>query len=85
MLRKLRWRILKKILTEVSRYKVRDIAYFLNERDECTKRKAFINHWNNAVLKPMEESDGFVYIIYTNDAGQTSKGWMLKRELIQVK
>jgi serine/threonine-protein kinase len=68
-----------------SRYKVRDIAYFHNEPDESTKRKAFINHWNKAVLKPMDERDGFVYIIYTNSAGQTSKGWMLKRELIQVK
>lgn len=67
------------------RYKVRNIAYFHDEPDESTKRKAFINHWNNAVLRPMNEKNGFIYVVYTNSEGQTSKGWLSKAELLQVK
>ena len=67
------------------RYKVRNVAYFHNEPDAGTRRQAFINHWNNAVLKPLDEKNGFVYIVYTNDQGQTSKGWLAKSDLIKVK
>jgi hypothetical protein len=56
-------------------------VYFHDEPDEKTRRGAFINHWNKAVLKPLDEVNGFVYVVYTNHWGQTSKGWMLKKEL----
>ena len=59
-------------------------AHFHNEPDESTRRAAFINHWNKAILTPTEERDGFVYIIYTNHQGQTSKGWMKKSDLKPV-
>jgi serine/threonine protein kinase len=65
----------------LKRYKVINRAYFHNEPDESTRRNAFIVHWNNAVLTPIEERDGFVYVIYTNSAGQTSKGWLSKKDL----
>jgi eukaryotic-like serine/threonine-protein kinase len=67
------------------RYKVRNKAYFHNEPDESTRRDAFIVHWNNAVLKPLEEKNGFIYIVFTNHLGQVSKGWLSKSDLIQVK
>ena len=56
-------------------------VYFHNKPDERTRRNAFINRWNKAVLKPLNEENGFVYIVYTNQWGQTSKGWMLKKHL----
>jgi hypothetical protein len=56
-------------------------VFFHNAPDETTKRKAFINHWNKAVLKPLDDVNGFVYVEYTNHEGQTSRGWMLKKEL----
>jgi serine/threonine-protein kinase len=68
-----------------SRYKVRNKAYFHDEPDESTRRAAFIIHWNNATLKPLDEKNGFIYVIYTNHEGQTSKGWLSKSELLQVK
>lgn len=68
-----------------SRYKVRNKAYFHDEPDETTKRQAFITHWNNAVLKPLDEKDGFIYVVYKNHEGQTSKGWLSKADLLQVK
>ena len=68
-----------------TRYKVRNKAYFHNEPDAGTRRKAFIIHWNNAVLKPLDEKNGFVYIVFTNHLGQTSKGWLSKSDLAEVK
>lgn len=66
-------------------YKVRNKAYFHNEPDAGTRRNAFIVHWNNAVLKPQDEKNGFVYIVFTNHLGQVSKGWLSKNDLIEVK
>ena len=64
-------------------YKVRSKAYFHNAPDEATRRNAFIVHWNNAVLHPLKEEGDFVYIVFTNHLGQTSKGWLKKQDLIK--
>ena len=66
-------------------YKVRNVAYFHNRPDAGTRRNAFINHWNNAILNPLDEQDGFIYIVFTNDEGQVSKGWLQKKDLIKVR
>jgi len=60
-------------------------VYFHNQPDESTRRNAFINRWNKAVLKPLAEKNGFLYIIYSNPWGQTSKGWMKKDQLTVLK
>lgn len=64
-------------------YKIRSKAYFHNEPDERTRRKAFVNHWNNsyATLKALDEKNGFIYVVFHNDMRQTSKGWLLKKDL----
>jgi serine/threonine-protein kinase len=64
-----------------TKYKVINVAHFHNEPDESTRRAAFINHWNNAILSPQREKNGFIYIVYTNDKGQTSRGWLSKKDL----
>jgi eukaryotic-like serine/threonine-protein kinase len=69
----------------VTRYKVRNKAFFHDEPDAGTKRAAFIIHWNNAVLKPLDEKNGFIYVVFTNHLGQTSKGWLSKDDLVPVK
>jgi eukaryotic-like serine/threonine-protein kinase len=69
--------------TGLGAYKVRSIAYFHNAPDERTRRKAFIVHWNNAVLHPLKEENDFVYVVYTNDEGQTTKGWLRKKDLLK--
>lgn len=68
----------------LGQYKVRSKAYFHNEPDESTRRNAFIIHWNNATLTPLEDKDGFVYIVFTNHLGQTSRGWLRKKDLNRV-
>jgi serine/threonine-protein kinase len=59
-------------------------AYFHNQPDESTRRRANINPWNNATLTALDEENGFIYIIYTNAQGQTSRGWLRKRDLKPV-
>ncbi len=56
-------------------------AYFHNEPDQSTRRAANINIWNNAKLTPLKEQNGFIYVVYVNEQGQTSRGWLLKRNL----
>ncbi len=67
-------------------YKVVSKAYFYNEPDESTRRKAYIIHWNNsyANIKPLDEKNGFVYVVFTNHLNQTSKGWLRKKDLTEV-
>jgi DNA gyrase/topoisomerase IV subunit A len=67
-------------------YKVKTKAYFHNNADNNTRRKAFIVHWNNtyATLKPLDEKNGFIYVVFTNHLGQTSKGWLNKNDLYSV-
>ena len=55
-------------------------AFFYDSPDESTKRNAFINQWNKAVT-PSDEMNGFVYVVYTNEEGQTSRGWLRKKDL----
>lgn len=62
-------------------YTVVSKAYFHTTPDENSRREAYINHWNNAVLTPSDDMNGFVYIVYTNIKGQTSRGWLRKKDL----
>jgi eukaryotic-like serine/threonine-protein kinase len=68
----------------LGKYTVRSRAHFHNQPDESTRREAFIVHWNNAILQPTDERNGFIYVIFTNEAGQTSKGWLKKSDLDKV-
>jgi serine/threonine-protein kinase len=70
--------------TDLGAYKVRSKAYFHTQPDESTRRNAFIVHWNNAVLHPKEERNDFVYVVFTNHLGQTSRGWLRKKDLIKI-
>ncbi len=65
-------------------YKVKSRAYFHDQPDDNTRRNAFIVHWNNAVLKPLDEQQGFIYVVFTNHLGQTSKGWLNKNDLMKI-
>ena len=68
----------------LGKYRVVSRAYFHNEPKESTRRDAFIVHWNNATLNAREEQNGFVYVVFTNHLGQTSRGWLRKKDLTRV-
>ncbi len=69
--------------SSATRYKVISKAYFYDQPNEGTRRRAFINHWNNsyADIKALEEKDGFIYVVFTNHLNQTSRGWLRKKDL----
>jgi serine/threonine-protein kinase len=71
--------------TGKSRYTVKSKAFFHDQPDEATRREAFIVSWNNARLTPLEEKNGFIYVVFTNHLGQTSKGWLRLQDLVAVK
>lgn len=64
-------------------YKVISKAYFYNEPDEKTQRRAYITHWNNsyADIRALDEKNGFIYVVFTNHLHQRSKGWLRKKDL----
>lgn len=68
-------------------YKVKSKAHFYNKPNKRTRRKAFINRWNNsyASIKPLDEKNDFVYVEFMNHLGQTSKGWLRKKDLTATK
>lgn len=59
-------------------------AYFHDKPDSDTRRKAFINHWNKARLIALNDLNGFIYVVYINEEGQTSKGWLDKKDLVII-
>ena len=67
-------------------YKVISKAYFYDEPDENTRRRAFISHWNNsyANIKAIDEKNDFIYVVFTNHLNQTSRGWLRKKDLTEA-
>ena len=68
----------------VGLYTVNDKAFFHNGPNESSRRNAFINHWNNAILAALNEENNFIYVVYVNKEGQTSKGWLRKSDLSRI-
>ena len=58
-------------------------AYFYNEPDLSTRRNAFMVP-SNDVVTALDDQNGFIYTEFTNNKGQTSKGWLLKKDLLTV-
>lgn len=58
-------------------------AYFHNEPDEATRRGAYMVP-SHDIIKALEEQNGFIYAEFTNNRGQTSKGWLLKSDLMSL-
>ncbi len=56
-------------------------AYFYGEPDVTTRHSAYMVP-SNDILTALDESNGFIYIEFTNSKGQTSKGWLRKSDLV---
>jgi serine/threonine-protein kinase len=55
-------------------------AYFHNQPDADTRRDAYLTP-SDEVMTAIDEQGDYVYIVFTNNQGQTSKGWVLKSDL----
>lgn len=62
-------------------YMVTSKAYFYNTPDESTRRNAFVVPSNNAILNATDEQNDFIYVEFKNQLGQSSKGWLRKKDL----
>lgn len=58
-------------------------AYFHNEPEEASRRGAYLIP-SQEVIKALEENGDFLYTEFTNSRGQTSKGWLLKTDLMPL-
>jgi eukaryotic-like serine/threonine-protein kinase len=58
-------------------------AYFYSEPDRSTKREAYLIPSEDIVVASKEQGE-FIYTVFTNSRGQTSKGWILKKDLKRV-
>jgi eukaryotic-like serine/threonine-protein kinase len=58
-------------------------AYFYSNPDPGTRRNAFMIP-SNDVIGALDEKNDFVYVEFTNDNGQTSKGWLRKQDLMTL-
>jgi hypothetical protein len=65
----------------LAQYMVINKAYFYNSPDQGARRNAFVVPSNNAILNAFDEQNDFIYVVFTNTAGQTSKGWLKKQDL----
>jgi serine/threonine-protein kinase len=70
----------------IGQYKVLSArAYFHNKPDESTRRRtAYMVPSDKAVVNAYDEANGFIYTEFTNDKGQTSKGWLKRTDLITL-
>ena len=66
-------------------YIVTDTTFFHDQPDESTRRKSYLDPLNKNVLKPIQDKNGYIYIVYTNRFGRTSKGWINKKDLKPVR
>ncbi|MEO5984970.1 MAG: hypothetical protein ABIP80_05660, partial [Ferruginibacter sp.] len=66
-----------------AKYKVINTAHFHDRPDESTRRNAYLTV-NDVVITALDEQNDFIYIVFTNTGGQTSKGWVMKKNLISA-
>ena len=60
---------------------ISDRAYFYYSPDTSTRREVYINNLVHAVLTPEKEKNAFVYVVYINKRGESTKGWLNKNDL----
>lgn len=73
-----------KKMIEKAKYTVIDTAYFHTLPVESAARKTYLDPLNKNVLTPIQDSNGYIYVDYTNKLRITSKGWINKKYLKQV-
>ncbi|MDE3182221.1 MAG: N-6 DNA methylase [Bacteroidota bacterium] len=67
-----------------TKYTVINKAWFHSGPDPNKLKPVFLKPRKDVVLTPQAEENGFVYIVYTNSKGQTTHGWLNKKNLEAV-
>jgi serine/threonine protein kinase len=74
------------IVSEGKKYQLpKGTVYFYESASANAVRNGVLGLWNNAKFNVIEEDNGFIYVTHTNKDGQTTKGWLSKNDLKEVK
>jgi len=74
------------IVSEGKKYQLpKGTVYFYDAANANASRNGVLGLWNNAKFNVIEEDNGFIYVTHTNKDGQTTKGWLNKNDLKEVK
>ncbi|MGN6541933.1 MAG: HsdM family class I SAM-dependent methyltransferase [Ginsengibacter sp.] len=66
------------------RYTVVNKTYFHSAPDSSKRKSFYLQPRQNLVLIPTEEENGFVYVVYINKKGESTHGWLAKKDLEPV-
>jgi hypothetical protein len=68
------------------KYRVKTKTFFYNNPDETSKRSTYLLPYKDSygVINALDDKNSFIYIVYVNHAGRTSKGWIRKTDLEQI-
>ncbi|MGN6532375.1 MAG: HsdM family class I SAM-dependent methyltransferase [Ginsengibacter sp.] len=66
------------------RYTVVNKAWFHSEPDSGKRKAFYLQGGQGQVVVPTREENGFVYIVYVNKKGQSTHGWLAKKDLEPV-
>jgi len=61
-----------------------DRVYFHNGPNAGTRRNAYLVRETRESLQAIKEENGFIYVVFTNHLGQTSRGWIRKSDLRRI-
>lgn len=65
-------------------YTVINKAWFHSEPDSSKRKVFYLQPRQNLILKATAEENGFVYVVYINKKGQSTRGWLDKKDLEPV-
>ena len=65
-------------------YTVVNKTWFHYQPDSSKRKTFFLEPRQDLVLVPTAEENGFVYVIYVNKKGQSTRGWLAKKDLEPV-
>ncbi len=77
----------KEPATVKTQYKVLSKAHFYSQPNQNFRLPNSINHWKSsyAPLNALDEKNGFIYAVFTDDQNKTSEGWLRKKDVKPVK
>ena len=71
----------KKNLRSAQEYEITGNAYFYDEPDKNKKSNIYLTA-GVVTLAALEETSDFIYVVFNSGKEETTKGWLLKKDLV---
>lgn len=59
-------------------------AYFYNSPNDDSRTINFLSNKYRAELTAIEDRNGFIYVMFFNNKGEVTRGWLRKRDLLNI-